>query len=75
MNGDFARARSPGTVPYDRGVLLCVSVSHRTADFDLLGRLSEAVTATAATTLINDGRARGAVLVSTCNRVEAYDIP
>jgi len=57
-------------------VLLCVSVSHRTADFDLLGRLSEAVTATAATTLIDDGRARGAVLVSTCNRVEAYlDVP
>jgi glutamyl-tRNA reductase len=76
MNGDFARTRSPGTVPYDRGVLLCVSVSHRTADFDLLGRLSEAVTATAATTLIHDGRARGAVLVSTCNRVEAYlDVP
>ena len=57
-------------------MLLCVSVSHRTADFDLLGRLSEAVTATAATTLIDDGRARGAVLVSTCNRVEAYlDVP
>jgi glutamyl-tRNA reductase len=57
-------------------VLLCVSVSHRTADFDLLGRLSEAVTASAATTLLDDGRARGAVLVSTCNRVEAYlDVP
>ncbi|MGZ8804015.1 MAG: glutamyl-tRNA reductase [Microbacterium sp.] len=66
------RARSTVRVPYDGTVLLCVSVSHRTADFDLLGRLSEAVTATAATTLLNDGRARGAVLVSTCNRVEAY---
>lgn len=53
-------------------MLLCVSVSHRTADFDLLGRLSEAVPAAAATTLTDDGRARGAVLVSTCNRVEAY---
>jgi len=63
-------------VPYHGGVLLCVSVSHRTADFDLLGRLSEAVTAASATTLIDDGRARGAVLVSTCNRVEAYlDVP
>ncbi len=57
-------------------MLLCVSVSHRTADFDLLGRLSEAVTAGAATALLEDGRARGAVLVSTCNRVEAYlDVP
>lgn len=57
-------------------MLLCVSVSHRTTDFDLLGRLSEAVTASAATTLLEDGRARGAVLVSTCNRVEAYlDVP
>lgn len=63
-------------VPYHGGVLLCVSVSHRTADFDLLGRLSEAVTAASATTLTDDGRARGAVLVSTCNRVEAYlDVP
>ncbi|MCR2765039.1 glutamyl-tRNA reductase [Microbacterium sp. zg.B48] len=53
-------------------MLLCVSVSHRTADFDLLGRLSEGATAGAATTLLADGRARGAVLVSTCNRVEAY---
>ncbi len=53
-------------------MLLCVSVSHRTADFDLLGRLSESATADSASTLLGDGRARGAVLVSTCNRVEAY---
>jgi glutamyl-tRNA reductase len=59
-------------VPYHGRVLLCVSVSHRTADFDLLGRLSEAVTAASASTLTADGRARGAVMVSTCNRVEAY---
>jgi glutamyl-tRNA reductase len=51
-------------------------VSHRTTDFDLLGRLSEAVTASSATDLLHDGRAQGAVLVSTCNRVEAYlDVP
>ncbi len=57
-------------------MLLCVSVSHRTADFDLLGRLSEALTETAATALLQDRRALGAVLVSTCNRVEAYlDVP
>lgn len=62
---------APG-VTYHGVVLLCVSVSHRTADFDLLGRLSEAVTAESATALVDGGRARGAVLVSTCNRVEAY---
>jgi len=66
----------PPIVAYHREVLLCVSVSHRTADFDLLGSLSEAATAGAATILLDDGRARGAVLVSTCNRVEAYlDVP
>ena len=53
-------------------VLLCISVSHRTADFDLLGRVSEAVSSAAAPLLLADGRAQGAVLVSTCNRVEAY---
>ncbi len=72
MSGNCAHAFPSATVPYDGGVLLCVSVSHRTADFDLLGRLSEAVTATSAGKLIEDGRAHGAVLVSTCNRVEAY---
>lgn len=38
----------------------------------MLGRLSEAVTAASATALTEDERARGAVLISTCNRVEAY---
>ena len=72
----FTPTLGTAAVPYHGRVLLCVSVSHRTADFDLLGRLSEAVTASAATRLLADGRARGAVLVSTCNRVEAYlDVP
>ncbi len=59
------------------GVLVCVSVSHRTADFALLERLS----ATAATAEATHGltSVRGAVVVSTCNRYESYldvdDIP
>lgn len=52
-------------------VLVSVSVSHRTAAFELLDRLS-AVTGRAAQRdfLVDD--AAGGVLVSTCNRVELY---
>ena len=50
-------------------MLLSVSVSHRTAGFDLLERLS-GVEHPAAAMLGED--IRGAVVVSTCNRVEAY---
>ena len=59
------------------GVLVCVSVSHRTADFALLERLS----ADAATIDPTHGLSsvRGAVVVATCNRYESYldvdDIP
>jgi len=59
------------------GVLVCVSVSHRTADFALLERLS----ASAATTDPTYGLSsvRGSVVVATCNRYESYldvdDIP
>lgn len=52
-------------------MLICVSVSHRTAGFDLLDRLSAATEDLIATELL-DHDAHGAVLLSTCNRVEAY---
>lgn len=56
-------------------MLICVSVSHRTASFDLLDRLSAATAGTAATELIAPDT-DGAVILSTCNRVEAYlDVP
>jgi len=56
-------------------VLVCVSVSHRTADLDLLDRLSAAAGGITPGALIA-GDAAGAVLLSTCNRVEAYlDVP
>lgn len=56
---------------YHGRVLICVSVSHRTAGFDLLDRLSAATAETGARELLGDD-ATGAVLLSTCNRVEAY---
>jgi len=52
-------------------VLICVSVSHRTAGFDLLDRLSAATEHFVAGELVGLG-ADGAVMLSTCNRVEAY---
>ncbi|WP_268957782.1 glutamyl-tRNA reductase [Ruania zhangjianzhongii] len=58
------------------GVLVCVSVSHRTADFALLERLSAAAAADPTAGLSN---VRGSVVVATCNRYESYldvdDVP
>jgi len=61
----------PRRAAYDWRVLICVSVSHRTASFDLLDRLSAATEDLVATELL-DADARGAVMLSTCNRIEAY---
>src|SRR5699024_5193540 len=77
LRGD--RPSDPRAVvrPTMDGVLVCVSVSHRTADFALLERLS----ADAATIDPTHGLSsvRGAVVVATCNRYESYldvdDIP
>jgi len=56
-------------------VLLCVSASHKTAPFDLLERLSAHTTPIAPIIASSDAVA-GAVVLSTCNRVEAYvDVP
>ncbi len=52
-------------------VLLCVSASHKTAPFDLLERLSAPATPVAPLIAEKD-RIDGAVVLSTCNRVEAY---
>lgn len=58
------------------GVLVCVSVSHRTADFALLERVSTAASADPTAGLSS---VRGSVVVSTCNRYESYldvdDVP
>ncbi len=52
-------------------MLISVSVSHRTADFDLLDRLSAATAEASSDSLMARG-VTGAVLLSTCNRIEAY---
>ena len=54
------------------GVLLCVTASHRTTDFALLDRVSREVSTTAADLLAADPAVRGAVVLATCNRFEAY---
>jgi len=53
-------------------VLLCVTASHRTADFDLLDRVSRGVETTAADLVAGTDFVRGAVVLATCNRFEAY---
>jgi len=52
-------------------VLLCVSASHQTAPFEVLERLS-GHTAPLAPAIAEHPSVAGAVVVSTCNRVEAY---
>lgn len=53
-------------------MLICLSASHKNAGFDMLERLS--ATAEAAGPRIRNGHpaVRGAVVVATCNRFEAY---
>jgi glutamyl-tRNA reductase len=53
-------------------VLLCVTASHRTSDFALLDRVSREVTTTAADLVAADPAIRGAIVLATCNRFEAY---
>ncbi|QBE48583.1 glutamyl-tRNA reductase [Leucobacter triazinivorans] len=52
-------------------MLLCLSVDHRNADLDLLERI-ERRTESVTTALSDTGIARGAVVLATCNRFEAY---
>jgi len=53
-------------------VLLCVTASHRTTDFALLDRVSREVSSTAADLVASSDAVRGAVVLATCNRFEAY---
>jgi glutamyl-tRNA reductase len=53
-------------------VLLCVTANHLTADFDLLDRVSRGVETTAADLVTGTDFVRGAVILATCNRFEAY---
>ncbi|MDX2376408.1 glutamyl-tRNA reductase [Microbacterium sp. LRZ72] len=53
-------------------MLLCVTASHKTADFDLLERLSVHTSDIAPLIAEHDACVRGAVVLATCNRFEAY---
>ena len=49
-----------------------MTASHRTADFDLLDRVSRGVDTAAADLVAGTDFVRGAVVLATCNRFEAY---
>lgn len=51
---------------------MCLSASHRNADFDTLERLSPADDSLTTRLLDAHGAVHGAVVVSTCNRFETY---
>jgi glutamyl-tRNA reductase len=53
-------------------VLLCLSVNHVNASFDILERLSATTKDVAARLVHGDADASGAVVLATCNRFEAY---
>lgn len=53
-------------------MLVCFTSSHRTAGFDLLERLERRAPDVIETLRAHDGRFDGSVVLSTCNRFEAY---
>lgn len=68
-----AARRAPRTrrVAYHDPVLVCLSASHRSADFDLLGTLAEEVEGLSS--VLADRRGvSGSIVLATCNRVEVY---
>jgi glutamyl-tRNA reductase len=53
-------------------VLLCLTANHRNASFDLLEKLSFAAPDAVAALVAETDSVRGAVVLATCNRFEAY---
>jgi glutamyl-tRNA reductase len=53
-------------------VLFCLTANHRTTEFDVLDRISRVTSTTAADLLARQDFVRGAIVLSTCNRFEAY---
>jgi glutamyl-tRNA reductase len=53
-------------------VLFCLTANHRTTEFDVLDRISRVSSATAADLLARQDFVRGAIVLATCNRFEAY---
>ncbi|BDV31148.1 glutamyl-tRNA reductase [Microbacterium terricola] len=53
-------------------MLFCVTANHRNTDFEVLDRISKVSATTAADVLNAHEFVRGAVVLATCNRFEAY---
>ncbi|HTL41555.1 MAG TPA: glutamyl-tRNA reductase [Pseudolysinimonas sp.] len=53
-------------------MLLCVTANHRTADFELLDRVSRGASSVAGDLVTGSDVVAGAVVLATCNRFEAY---
>jgi glutamyl-tRNA reductase len=53
-------------------VLFCVTANHRNTDFDLLDRISRVASTTGSDLVGAHEFVRGAVVLATCNRFEAY---
>jgi glutamyl-tRNA reductase len=53
-------------------VLFCLTANHRTTEFDVLDRISRVTSTTAADVLARQDFVQGAIVLSTCNRFEAY---
>ena len=65
-------AITPSVCGYDCVVLLCLTANHRNASFDLLEKLSIGAVSAANDLVASSGLVRGAVVLATCNRFEAY---
>jgi glutamyl-tRNA reductase len=53
-------------------VLFCLTASHRSTSFDVLDRISRVSSTTAAELIARADFVRGAIVLATCNRFEAY---
>lgn len=62
------RAASPYTVV----VLLCLTANHHDTDFEVLDRVARLADDAVTARFARDERVRGAVVLATCNRFEAY---
>lgn len=53
-------------------MLLCLTANHRNTEFDVLDRVARSVDAATASAFAAHADVRGAVVLATCNRFEAY---
>ena len=53
-------------------MLFCLTANHRNTEFDVLDRISRVASTTAADLIVDADFVRGAVVLATCNRFEAY---